>query len=114
MYNFVFFSYFDIEWKVKNILILIRNLIEIKIHDTCTGHNFESILPKDHPCHVCFKLADWFQKRRLLNNFPIGFYVKTMSFLCRISIPSISHSEQIEGGCKPLDFWLNMCKHVRC
>jgi hypothetical protein len=36
MYNFVFFSYFDIEWKVKNILILIRNLIEIKIHDTCT------------------------------------------------------------------------------
>ena len=40
---------------------------------------FESILPKDHPCHVCFKLADWFQKRRLLNNFPIGSYVKTMS-----------------------------------
>jgi hypothetical protein len=22
-----------------------------------TGHNFESILPKDHPCHVYFKLA---------------------------------------------------------
>jgi hypothetical protein len=39
----------------------------------------ESILPKDHPCHACFKLADWFQKRRLLNNFPIGSYVKTMS-----------------------------------
>jgi hypothetical protein len=39
----------------------------------------ETILPKDHPCHVCFKLADWFQKRRLLNNFPIGSYVKTMS-----------------------------------
>jgi hypothetical protein len=44
-----------------------------------TGHNFESILPNDHPCHVCFKLADWFQKRRLLNNVPIGSYVKTMS-----------------------------------
>jgi hypothetical protein len=44
-----------------------------------TRHNFESILPKDHPFHVCFKLADWFQKRRLLNNFPIGSYVKTMS-----------------------------------
>jgi hypothetical protein len=44
-----------------------------------TGHNFESILTKDHSCHVCFKLADWFQKRRLLNNFPIGSYVKTMS-----------------------------------
>ena len=42
-------------------------------------HNFESILLKDHPCHVCFKLADWLQRRRLLNNFPIGSYVKTMS-----------------------------------
>ena len=40
---------------------------------------FESILPKDHLSHVCFKLADWFQKRRLLNNFTIGSYVKTMS-----------------------------------
>ena len=37
------------------------------------------VLPKNYPCHVCIKLADWFQKRRLLNNFPIGFYVKTMS-----------------------------------
>jgi hypothetical protein len=44
-----------------------------------TGHNFESILPKDHPCHVCFKLAYWFQRRRFLNIFPIGSYVKTMS-----------------------------------
>ena len=44
-----------------------------------TGHNFESILPKDHPRHACFKLADWFQRRRLLNNFPIGSYVKAMS-----------------------------------
>ena len=43
-----------------------------------TGHNFKSIIPKDHPCHVCFKLANWFQ-RRFLNIFPIGSYVKTMS-----------------------------------
>jgi hypothetical protein len=41
-----------------------------------TGYNFESILPKDHPCHVCFKLTDWFQRRRLLNNFPIGPMLK--------------------------------------
>ena len=34
-----------------------------------TAHNFESILLKDHPCHVCFKLADWFQKRRLVSQF---------------------------------------------
>ena len=43
------------------------------------GLNFESILPKNHPCHACFELADWFQRRRLLNNVPIRFYVKTMS-----------------------------------
>ena len=39
----------------------------------------DTILKVYYPCHVCFKLADWFQKRRLLNNFPIGSYVKTMS-----------------------------------
>jgi hypothetical protein len=44
-----------------------------------TGHNFESILPKDHPCHACFKLAYWFQRRKFVNIFPIGSYVKTMS-----------------------------------
>jgi hypothetical protein len=43
------------------------------------GKNALKSLPKDHPCQVCFKLADWFQRRRLLNNFPIGSYVKTMS-----------------------------------
>jgi hypothetical protein len=43
-----------------------------------TGHIFESILPKNHPCQVCFKFADWLQRRRLLNNFPIVFDVKTM------------------------------------
>jgi phosphopantetheine adenylyltransferase len=39
-----------------------------------TGHDFESMLHKDHPCHVCFKLADWFQKRRLvvLTSDPMG------------------------------------------
>jgi hypothetical protein len=51
-----------------------------------TGHNFESILPKDHPCHVCFKLADWFQRKRLLNNFPIGSYVKTMDLNSNLDV----------------------------
>jgi hypothetical protein len=56
-------------------------LLMAAILDGGRGHRtqFESILTKDHPCHVCFKLADWFQKKRLLNNFPIGSYVKTMS-----------------------------------
>ena len=44
-----------------------------------TGHNFEHWPRKDHPCHVCFKLAYWFQRRRFLNIFPIWFYVKAMS-----------------------------------
>jgi hypothetical protein len=30
-------------------------------------------------CHVCFKLAYSFQRRRFLNIFPIGSYVKIMS-----------------------------------
>jgi hypothetical protein len=44
-----------------------------------TGHNSENWLFKDHPCHVCFKLAYWFQRRKFLNIFPIGSYVKTIS-----------------------------------
>ena len=44
-----------------------------------TGHNFESWPPNDHSCHVCFKLIYWFQRRRHLNIFSIGSYVKTKS-----------------------------------
>ena len=44
-----------------------------------TGYNFESWPFKDHSCHVCFKLAYWFQRKYFLNIFPIGSYVKTMS-----------------------------------
>jgi hypothetical protein len=44
-----------------------------------TGYNFESLPFKDHSCHVCFKLAYWFQRNFFLNIFPIGSYVKTMS-----------------------------------
>jgi hypothetical protein len=44
-----------------------------------TGHNFENWPLNDHPCHVCSKLAYWFQRRWFLNIFPIGSYVKTMS-----------------------------------
>jgi hypothetical protein len=49
-----------------------------------TGHNFESILPNDHPCYVCFKLADRFQRRRLLNNFPIGPMLKLCPLMAAI------------------------------
>ena len=35
--------------------------------------------PRTIHAMFAFKLADWFQRRRLLNNFPIGSYVKIMS-----------------------------------
>jgi hypothetical protein len=57
-----------------------------------TGHNFESWPPKDHSSHVCFKLTDWFQRRRLLNIFSIGSYVKIKS----------SHGGHLEF---PIFFW---------
>ena len=44
-----------------------------------TGYKFESWPPKDHSCHVCYKLPYWFKRRRLLNIFFIGSYVKTKS-----------------------------------
>ena len=31
-----------------------------------------------HSCHVCFKLAYWFQREKKLNISPIGSYIKTM------------------------------------
>jgi hypothetical protein len=44
-----------------------------------TGYKFESWPFKDHSYHFCFKLAYWFQRKKYLNIFPIGFYVKTIS-----------------------------------
>ena len=41
-----------------------------------TGHKFENWPPKDHSCHVCFKLTNWFQRRRLLNIFFHRIHVK--------------------------------------
>jgi hypothetical protein len=65
-----FKTFFPIGSYVKTTVCLLK----VAILDGGRGHrtHFESILPKDHPCHVCFKLADWFQKRRLLNNFHIA------------------------------------------
>ena len=42
------------------------------------GHYFESWPPKDHSCHVCFKLTYWFQRKKCLNIFSIESYAKTM------------------------------------
>jgi hypothetical protein len=80
------------------------------------GHNFESILPKDLPCYVCFKLADWFQRSRFLNNFPIGSYVKNMSadgghFETRSgslnTILEVDHLRTIDDMFAILAYWFN-------
>ena len=60
-----------------------------------TAHKFECILPKDHPCHVCFKLDDWFQRRRLLNNFPIGPMLKLCPLTAAILDRDRGHWTQI-------------------
>ena len=41
--------------------------------------SLDIILKDDHLCHVCFKLAYWFQRTNCFKHFPIGSYVKTMS-----------------------------------
>jgi hypothetical protein len=52
--------------------------LKVAILDGGQGHRTNWPL-KDHPYHVCFKLAHLFQRRRFLNIFPIGSCVKTMS-----------------------------------
>ena len=48
------------------------SLLEVGI----TGHKFGRGPSKDHSTKVWLQLAQWFQKRRFLHEFPIGFYVK--------------------------------------
>ena len=42
-------------------------------------YNSERVPPKEYSNKVWSQLAKQFQRRRILNIFPIGFYVKTMS-----------------------------------
>ena len=56
-----------------------------------TRHNFENLPLKDHPCHVWFKLAYWFQKRIFLNIFPIGSYVKICPLMVAILDGGLGH-----------------------
>ena len=43
------------------------------------GNNSERGPPKDHSIEVWSQLPKQFQRRRFLNIFPIGYYVKTKS-----------------------------------
>ena len=78
-----------------------------------TGHNFESWPPKDHSCHVCFKLTYWFQRRRLLNIVSIGSYVKFKSshgghleFLIGKRFKSLEQDHPMIIPAKPQFNWL--------
>jgi hypothetical protein len=44
-----------------------------------TGHKFGRGLSKDHSTKIWLGLTQWFLKRRILCEFPIGFYVKLSS-----------------------------------
>jgi hypothetical protein len=68
--NFTFLSFF---LKPQNRFE--PNLAEMFIGWSYTRFLFLALIGNP----TCFKLADWFQKRRSFNNFPIGSYVKTMS-----------------------------------
>jgi hypothetical protein len=44
-----------------------------------TGHNFGRVPSKDHSTKVLLQLAQWFLRRRVLCEFPIGSYAKLNS-----------------------------------
>jgi hypothetical protein len=44
-----------------------------------TGHKFGRGPSKDHSTKVWLQLAQWFLRRRMLCEFPIGSYVKLSS-----------------------------------
>ena len=58
-----------------SIFSLAAMLVESRDHRT----QFGSGLSKNHSTKVWLQLAQWFLKRRLLCEFPIGFYVKLSS-----------------------------------
>jgi hypothetical protein len=59
---------YNVFWLVEILKIFLLETTK-PIELWVTGHNFESWPPKDHSCHVCFKLTYWFQRRRLLSIF---------------------------------------------
>ena len=59
-------------------LKLSRVMEAILNSDQQTIHKFSTGPPNDHSCKVTIQLTYWFQRRRFLNIFPIGSYVKTM------------------------------------
>jgi hypothetical protein len=60
------------------------------------GHIFGRGPSKDHSTKVWLQLAQWFLKRRLLCEFPIGFYVK---------LSSAVGASFVEGPNRRTHFW---------
>jgi hypothetical protein len=71
-----------------------------------TGHNFENWPLKNHPCHVCFKLANWFQRKKNL----IFFSIRPLGSQPPSKIAAISrHSFNIE----PYGIWIVKFRCIR-
>ncbi len=64
--------------------------LEVRI----TGHNFGRGPSKDHSTKVWLQLAQWFLRRRLLCEFPIGSYVKLSSAVGAILIEGLNRRTQ--------------------
>jgi hypothetical protein len=55
-----------------------------------TGHNFGRGPSKDYSTKVWLQLAQWFLRRRLLCEFPIGSYVKLSSAVGAILVEGLN------------------------
>jgi hypothetical protein len=56
----------------------------IQVSGGTTRHNFGRGPSNDYFIKVWFQLSNWFQTRRFLCEFPIGFYVKLSSAVVEI------------------------------
>jgi hypothetical protein len=62
------------------------------------GHNFGRGPSKDHSTKVLLQLAQWFQTRRILWEFPIGSYVKLSSAVVVILVGGLKCRTQFWKG----------------
>jgi hypothetical protein len=63
-----------------------------------TGHNFGRGPSKDHSTKVWLQLAQWFQTRRFLWEFPIGSYVKLSLAVVAIFVRGLKCRTQFWKG----------------
>ena len=81
---------------ISSPLFSILSLADILVGSRDHRTNFGRGPSKDHSTKVWLQLAQWFLKRRLLCEFPIGFYVKLSSAVRAILV---------EGPHRRTHFW---------